>query len=246
MYEAELSVRNSSSVKFKELQFWKGAEILADFKPAIDANGVVGFWDAVNEQFRAPSGAWLSGPLSSDDPFTGQYLEWVYNNEVAAPLGIDCSDDLSVQGLISGDVNHGAFVLGESSTYGLFWRFLNIGDDFITEIGSGNRLTGTYSWDRNGWNAVSVWNDGYQISNQINTGSEETTPATGLPNGPLTIHGWPGQQAWWKHLQVYKGATLCADLYPALLDGVVGMWDKVRETLIHPTDGVWLSGPALT
>lgn len=65
------------------------------------------------------------------------------------------------------------------------------------------------------------------------------------PLGPAKRDG-PGQRAWWKHLQVYKGATLCADLYPAMLDGVVGMWDKVRETLIHPTDGVWLSGPALT
>lgn len=62
VYEAELSIKNANSVKFRELQFWKGAEILADLKPAIDVNGVVGFWDVVNEQFRAPQGAWLSGP----------------------------------------------------------------------------------------------------------------------------------------------------------------------------------------
>lgn len=47
---------------FKRLEFWKGAEILADMRPAIVEN-VVGFWDVVNEEFRAPTaGAWLPGP----------------------------------------------------------------------------------------------------------------------------------------------------------------------------------------
>lgn len=60
----ELSTWSSGrgGYNFQRLEFRTGEEVLADFRPAILDN-VVGFWDVVNEEFRAPTeGVWLSGP----------------------------------------------------------------------------------------------------------------------------------------------------------------------------------------
>ena len=127
VYEAELSIKNANSVKFRELQFWKGAEILADLKPAIDANGVVGFWDVVNEQFRAPEGAWLSGPLSSEDITIlsgltvqdGQYFDTGYkpNQDTRVVMSVDVQHSLEYWfGCWDVAYNNGAFAMGNDNS----------------------------------------------------------------------------------------------------------------------------------
>ena len=92
-----------------------------------------------------------------------------------------------------------------------------------------NRASRSNSYDRNGWNDISAWCCGFTIRSSVGSGTS-INGVNPVPTGHKELSTWwSGRGGYnFQRLEFHKGAEVLADMRPAIVDNVVGLWDVVN------------------